>query len=382
MRPVAAFERVILLDVLRGFALFGILMVNIQQIFRPQEAAQLTAASSAPDQAVCFLIDLLFEGKFFPIYSFLFGLGAYVITRRVAESGGDVRRFFHLRLGVLAAFGLAHGILLWTGDILFSYAVAGFFLKPQSTPQGLLKRSVLLLLIVPLLAIVIAVLAGGRVEFDAEEVRDLEWKIQAYSQGDFFAVTRQRLIEFGTNCAGLLAFAPSLLGLFLFGYRAGLTGLLFDRPLLGRCLTWTLPVGLGVSGIAAWLGLTSAYQPVQVGTWRWAIQDVAGWIGGLLLALAYVCLVSLLWPRLRLLAPAGRMALTNYLTQSLLLTTLAYGYGFGLYLKLGQATLAAIALTLYAAQLGFSHWWLRHHEQGPLEKLWRWASRPPENAIL
>ena len=175
--------------------------------------------------------------------------------------------------------------------------------------------------------------------------------------------------------AGLFSLLAAVLGFFLMGLRAVKTGWLFDRGRLLARMKWAVPAGLAASGVAEVVGY-SGHGLTQ------GLAEALHEAGGYALSQGYVCGFLLLAPRLHaLLAPVGRLALTNYLSHSLILTTLSYGYaGIGWYGRVSLTAGTALALVLYSLQIAGSHVWLRRFAQGPLERLWRLAIGDDANA--
>jgi uncharacterized protein len=401
-QPVAPTERLTTVDMLRGFAVFGVLVVNMFYFFNPWYAPQITPEMTRLDQAAHFLINFLFVSKFYTIFSFLFGLGMFLQMSRAEAREVRFVPLYLRRLVILALFGFAHGVLLWTGDILLMYAVTGvlllFFFRKRS-PRTLLVWTILLIAIpVLLIGVSIGVIelarfappesgamaeierqfALARTEFETATARDF----QIYANGSFSEITAERFDDF----VGLLVsigwfLLPSVLAMFLLGVRAGKLGwftrLDGQKGQWQRYLAWTLPMGLLLNFYVAYTGFEQNQLGIDLLTWETFAQIAALNIGSVLLSQGYVALLTLYGMTaggqrlMALLAPVGRMALTNYLTHSLVMTTLANGYGFGLFGQVGMATTLLMAVILFAIQIPLSHWWLQRFRFGPFEWLWR-----------
>lgn len=391
--PVMTTERIQVVDTLRGFALFGILLVNMAFFKSSWTPAQVTASAdqSTLDRLVTLLIDLLAEGKFFTLFSFLFGYGFAIQMLRAQLKGGSfVPRFFR-RLLVLLAIGLSHMLLIWYGDILTSYALIGFvlILFRNRSPRTLLIWATVLLLLQALLAIAgigliemmrtspdtAAALAPAETQMlnQLTETRDRD--LQIYGSGSYPAILTYRVGNLPLTLIGSLASVPTILAMFLLGLYAGKRGILHDiaahQVFLRRVGLWGLLLGLIVSAslilLQPQLSLFSSFYTQFI--------NIA--LAGPLLSMGYAATTVLLvqretWRRrLAPLAAAGRMALTNYLLQSLIFTMIFYGYGLGLFGQVGAAIGLLLCVIIYGLQIPFSIWWLRRFQFGPVEWLWR-----------
>jgi len=400
--PISATERIPVIDQLRGFAIFGILVVNMFYFFHPFFAPQLTAASSAADRAAGFLITFLFLGKFYTLFSFLFGLGLHVQMTRAEASGRRLVPVYLRRLLVLAVLGLAHGVLLWIGDILLLYAVTGLLLLwlfRNRSPRTLKAWAIVLLTsLVLLIGGAVAALTAARyappesgarekIEADfaaiaAEIDRKVAEDYVTYATGDLGTITRARWRDYSELLTRVGPWMlPSVLAMFLLGLRAGKRGWFEPGPAqeqrCRRLLRWALPLGLLLNFYVAVTGFEQNRMGVEIFTWQTVLQITALTYGSVMLALSWVALMILADCRGTLrglrgaLAPVGRMALSNYLLQSVVMTTLAFGYGFGLYGQVGLAVGLGLALGFFALQIPLSRWWLARYRFGPVEWLWR-----------
>lgn len=402
MLPVSATERVPVIDQLRGFAIFGILVVNMFYFFHPFFAPQLTEASGAADRAAGFLITFLFLGKFYTLFSFLFGLGMHVQMTRAEARGVRFVPVYLRRLLVLAVLGLAHGVLLWIGDILLLYAVTGSLLLwwfRHRSPRTLKVWAIVLLTsMVLLIGGAVAGLTVARyappesgawekIEADfAASAAEIDRKVAedyvTYATGDLVTITRARWHDY-TELLTLIApwMLPSVLAMFLLGLRAGKRGWFEPGPeqerRCRRLLRWALPLGLLLNFYVAATGFEQNRMGIEILTWQTVLQITALTYGSVMLALSWVALMILadrhgvLAPLRAALAPVGRMALSNYLLQSVVMTTLAFGYGLGLFGQVGLAVGLPLAVGFFALQIPLSRWWLARYRFGPVEWLWR-----------
>jgi uncharacterized protein len=314
---------------------------------------------------------------------------------RARSGGAAFAPVYRRRLLVLLLIGLAHAVLLWPGDILVLYALLGFplLLFRERGPRTVLVWAAISL-VVPLLLLagVFGLLEAGRAtpEVGAEIERQLaqartefhaltEQAIQVYRHGSFAEITAQRIQDLLFFYSGILFFAPHVFGMFLLGLYAGRRGLFHDlsahRPFFTRVLRWGLVLGL-VGSAAYTLGMEAADRVEPTGPLLLAVAGLT--VGGPALSLAYAAGLTLLVQRAawrRLLAPlaaAGRMALSNYLLQSLIATTIFYGYGLGLYGQTGPVQHLGLAVAIFfLVQLPLSAVWVRRFRFGPAEWLWR-----------
>lgn len=387
LQPTRARERLLHLDVLRGFALFGILLVNFEFFSRP--AQSLLLAAEPPRQglnlAADWLVALLAEAKFYPLFSMLFGIGFALMLERAQARTQPFWGLYARRLGILLLFGLAHRLLVWTGDILLSYALAGFLmiLLFRHTPTPRLLPWSLLLLLLPLAANWLGTLAllGGKavapdifdaIGSDAALIAKVEAAESIYRAGSYGEVLRLRLVETLSMIEFDLSGLPTILGFFLLGRWLLESGRLREpgaHPGFFRLLRrWGLGLGLGLS-LAAVLMI---YQPdpLELSLWQ-AVGASFYTLAGIVLALGYLGQVTTRATQLGWLAPAGRMALSNYLLQSLFWTWVFYGYGLGLWGQIPRFWQLLLAIGFFALQVRFSAWWLLHFRFGPAEWLWR-----------
>ena len=393
--PVAPAERMLILDAIRGFALFGILMMNIEFFQRPIQALMLgfNSEQSGLDYAVAWLSFTFIQGKFYTLFSLLFGLGFIVFIDRARQKGAAATALFRRRLWGLLAIGVVHLLFIWSGDILHLYALVGFLLLlfVNASVKRLFIWSVVLLL-TPILLILLATQLLEMAMQVPEEAAKLEAGFAAdkeklladiargdllYATGGYWQLVQWRLYEFQAMylSPALVLFVPMILGIFLLGAALGRSGILQEPQQHARFfwrLMW-LGYAIGLPLTLTW-GIYGTDVEMVTASMRNAVLMTCQNFSNLALCLAYLAtLVQLYLHKSRLigwLAPAGRMALSNYLLHSIVFTLLFYGYGFGLYGDLGRAAATFWALLLYGSQLWFSHWWLQRYRYGPMEWLW------------
>lgn len=393
--PTTASERIQALDVLRGFALFGILLVNMGFFMHPVYYTMIALPeSSALDRAVTWFIRFAAEGKFFPLFSFLFGLGFTLIMTRAQARGVRFVPLQMRRLLVLLVFGLAHALLIWVGDILTYYAVFGMLLLlfRNVSPKWLLRWTVIFLLL-PLLFTALGVFSLQMAQASPEGaamieemtvqqtqayVEMAEQAYEVYATGSFMEITSQRWNDALFMWLISLFLAPTIFAMFLlgayFGKREIFRHVEEHRSLLRRLVIWGGIIG--VIGNAVYATFIMSGNRALPG-WETLIATVGQTVGAPALMLCYLAGITLLvqsasWgPRLAILAPVGRMALTNYLLQSIVCTLIFYGYGLGLFGQVNAAAGLLLTIVIFVLQIPFSHWWMARYRFGPAEWLWR-----------
>ncbi len=350
-------ERIVVLDVLRGFALFGVLLVNMLDFSGSAlRAGTLGMRGSELDQLVDIGIAFFAVTKFYLLFSFLFGVGFAVQMRRMESSGRPFVGFYLRRLLVLFSIGMAHAILLWDGDILRLYAVAGVLLL---LVRRLSNRV--------LLGLAVVIAASGLIYFgivgDTSQMSDMmsAETIALYTQG-----TYADLVSHRANQQVILDIQiPMVLVMFLLGLVIGRNGFLDKpehyQPFLRRWWKGALVVGLIGNGL-----LLAGYSASD----SWLVS-IGVHVGAPALSFAYACFVLLNAEKLAWLAPVGQMALSNYLSHSLVCTTLFYGYGLGLYDQLAPTVMFGVVILIFGTQIVISRAWMTYFRFGVMEWLWR-----------
>lgn len=375
LQPIKISERIHILDILRGFALFGVLAVNIYGFASPAYLPGYDFRENMPwydsfaDAATLYLAD----GKFFTIFSFLFGIGFSVQMARAESKGRELMTFYPRRLGVLFGIGVLHALLFWVDDILRLYALLGFLLLAfrSRSNRSLLAWSGIFFVLNYGLS-----LASSALELSMPDIAAIGREI--YLHGSFLAV-----VQFQA-WAGIYVFlqviqvqGANIMALFLLGLLAGrvkfFEKLPENRVLLQKILVIGLAASIVFNAIHHWLETS------------W-LANLDFMIGALGLSAAYIsglCLLSLNESGAKLLAPlgqVGRMALTNYILQSVLCSFIFNGYGLGLYEQVGAAGLWGFTIAIFIFQVGLSNWWLSRFQFGPLEWAWRaltYLQKPP-----
>ncbi|MFP2906122.1 DUF418 domain-containing protein [Pyxidicoccus sp. 3LFB2] len=403
-RPVDSGERLALLDTLRGFALCGVFVSNVFMWFSGRSflpRAQLEAmqaSSTLLETVVTQGYFLLVSGKFITIFSFLFGLGFAVQMGRAEERGASITPLYVRRLGVMLVMGLSHLLLLWYGDILSTYAVLGFglLLFRKRSERTLLIATALLCLVWPIIGT--ALLRLPQLLADTPEAAAAIGKAAGERSA---AVRAQALAAFSggswldvVKASGnfyVRDFLPTILatmlvtfGRFVLGLWAGRRRLFHDAPqYLGffrKLLVWGLVAGVIGSApglVLQQLMLRKILTPETLPRWLPFAMAPLRNLGELGFASVYVAGITLLFQRalwqrlLGVLAPVGRMALTNYLTQTVVSLLFFYGYGLGKITQVGPIGCIALCLAFFSAQVGLSHLWLSRFRFGPAEWVWR-----------
>lgn len=356
--PVAPDDRIEWIDAIRGIALFGVLVVNLITAFRVSIFQQFIGVDStgihSSDGLVERIVALGFEEKAFSLFSLLFGIGLAIQFDRLSALG---QPFYWLarRLAVLLAFGLIHLLLVWNGDILTEYALAGLV----ALPFLLLPSSGLLL--AALGFAVLYALGPALYSVPWPDAAALQLHVasanQVYASGSVAEIWRFSWDELPLILSLHGFVFPRTLALFAFGmylWRAGILRRAHDFK--------DRMIAAAVVGIAA--GVALHQGPFKnPGIVLWALG-----YGAALIALAQLSIARRL---LSALAPMGRMAFTNYVMQSIIFVFVFFGYGLGQFGRMGATLALAIGVLVYIAQLVLSDWWLRRYHFGPIEWLWR-----------
>lgn len=401
--PIEPQERIDLIDVWRGLALFGIIAANMRAFAGPLTAYFRPGLvwKTRADYWVQACIDTFVQGKFITIFAFLFGVGFAVQLGRLEMRTPHPVRVYCRRLLALLLIGVVHQLLFWWGDILVSYALGGFLLIPFR------KRKNKTILIWAL-CLMLAPIAGGAgyygyrrlrpeppqkveqnrkeaVEERAKSEAEMWQTIRVYQTGGYAAIFRERLRELLRQNRTQPFVVLITLPIFLLGLWVWRQGILQDpaahRARLTKALIPCALVGVPANIAFTW-GMYLVQSQVHVG------PPTPFMLAGFLLAMfgrpalsgAYACALGLLFlspawrPRLMPFAAIGRTALSNYLLQTVVGTTLFYGYGGGLFARVNLAWLLVLALAIYALEVPLSRWWLNRRRFGPAEWIWRWMT--------
>ncbi len=395
-QPVQPQERLEILDLLRGFALFGIFMVNLPLMNAPfvTEMGKFTLWPDPANETAEWFIRFFFTGKFYTLFSMLFGMGFYFFLKKADESGNNILPLFRRRLGWLLAIGIMHVVLMWYGDILVFYALFGFLmiLFRKKSPRALVIWAVCILLIPVTITLALVLLFDfllsqpemneGILDGFAQAAADMELfmarAVEVYSTGSFLEIVKIRLEEYSNILGGIVFFFPNVLAMFLVGLALAkkkvFENLEASKGFFVRLLLFSLPVAIAGNWLMAHYGAKSSYVYIDWAMF-WQIAGMA--FGGPALTFVYISILAHCYHKgyLGKLAEAikktGRMALTNYLMQSFIATTIFFSYGFGLYGQVNIWQGMLMVTGIYILQVGFSTIWLSHYRYGPMEWLWR-----------
>ncbi|GHE88817.1 DUF418 domain-containing protein [Thalassotalea profundi] len=465
LAPIDESKRIDALDILRGIALIGILLMNIEWFNRPMvNLIGFDNSLSGTDHAVGWLIRCFVEGKFYKLFALLFGMGFAVMLIRAKEVGRPFGAWFTRRMLALWILGIAHMVFLWGGDILHDYALAGLILlawvyllqKPRfqqyDNTHSYLKLS-LIWLFLPIFFSTIAGIGAGifidhektlanwseeqeisaivaqRLEISAEPLeliktdklhkdssqleneevanqstgeadesedpkeesikelvtaeRDIQEKelaeTKAFTEGSYWKATEYRL-EF---LAFMLPFSPlfafmMLIPIFILGFWFVASKRIINYQQYIPMYKMMMRIGLSLGIFLNAAGLLLLQQPAaQISTVIASVGEMIFFVGQYVLTAGYLGLVICLlnntkWhARLAKFAPMGKMALTNYLMHSIILTSIFYGYAGGQYGEISRGPQVLIVLAIIIFQILLSTWWLNHYRFGPMEWLWR-----------
>ncbi|MCS7209489.1 MAG: DUF418 domain-containing protein [Fimbriimonadales bacterium] len=388
-RPVGEGERIEVLDALRGIALLGILMVNMaafKGLSTLEQFPRVESLAQPVNQYAYWFIQAFFQTKFYPIFAFLFGLGFALQIGRLRARGTPATKIMLRRLLVLLLIGALHGLFLWTGDVLLLYALCGMLLLLLDR----LSASVVLYLVLGLWGAHAFCCLGfaGMSFWWASQGADggfdpftvyVEQGRQAYAQSSYWVAQQFRFREWALMFINAVFFVPNALMMFLVGLYFGKRGI-FERlsehrGLLALLAIVGLPLGMALNIWYA-TGLSNSLRAGdELLAYAWYTLSI---VFGPILAIGYIGAFGWLWATVgalrSVLAPvaaAGRMALTNYLTQSVVCTLLFYGYGLGLHDRVSIVQGVVLTVLIWGVQVVLSTLWLRQFQYGPMEWLWR-----------
>lgn len=379
--PIQSKERNLAIDILRGIALLGILLMNLPQFFNPSWVYGVYGVPSeytGMDLWGQLFIKMFVEGKFFTIFSFLFGLGFYIFMSRAEAKSLHANRLYLRRIAALATLGAIHFLFGWTGDILHLYAVTGLFLLLFYRR----KNKTILVWIICLVAVWFG-LFGLSFITTPEQAQDSMRQGQALLpavEGMYQHLTYTQWIDYQLNwvAPAVTPFEPifmlAILAMFLIGVYCGrrnwFSNLSENKPMIRK--VWLIGIAVNVPLLLILLALLT--KQVDFGFRHEAVTTLLVQLSGITMSLFYISSFLLLmanpkWiARLRPIGYVGQMALTNYLGQTVvcvLTATLTHLYSIGNM----QAILLCIAI--YIGQIGFSTLWMRKFRFGPAEWIWR-----------
>ncbi|KGX92642.1 hypothetical protein N781_15080 [Pontibacillus halophilus JSM 076056 = DSM 19796] len=380
--PLASQKRLPWIDAARGFAIFGIFMVNMPSIVAPffLYGGGASYFDSTTDEAVQNLVDLLFQASFYTLFSFLFGFGLQLMKDRLSDKGIAYRKVLLRRQLILIGFGIIHAFFIWHGDILLSYGVLGLllFLFYERKDKVLIWTAILVLGFMSALNTLGLYLIRSQLPFVSES--GIEQSFAAYGEGGIGAAWQQNVNDWlvGNGSVGQwVNLALTLVPMFLIGMFFARKRLFHEvgehRRTLWKIWWFTLVLFVAFKGVPFLFG-----NPIW---FQYYAQDL---IGGSASAIFYATSIVLLYQTrakkgLVWFTYVGKLSLTNYILQSVLAVGLAYNIGFGLYGELTPLMSAGVVVVIYMLQVLGSWWWVHRYHFGPLEWVWRtltYGSRP------
>lgn len=348
-------NRVVEIDILRGFALFGVLLVNLTMMDSTIYGKAIDALSGL-DRIAYWGIRLFAQGKFYTIFSFLFGIGFYYFSKGTNRYGK--------RLKVLFVLGMFHAILVWYGDILHVYAVAGWFLlkNHKRSNSDLIRQSIVLFTY----TILMTLLLSGNADSDFKDVRlygETVYQTGSYIELLWYRVNHELPIVF----VNLLFTVPKVLILFNFGLIAGRLSLI-PKISLNHLIMKKLILLSGLGFVLVIIGILVGTNN-RIALLVSISEELSTYLGCLFYSLVILGLSKLSF--MHLLAPMGRMALSNYLTQTLFFTFILGNYGASLFGRLSYSQYLPVAIVFYMLQVLVSNLWMKQFKSGPFEAFWR-----------
>ena len=396
IQPIKKENRIYYLDILRGIAIFFIFSANIVYFsghFDFPKEARIHSTLFAFDDYLDFILYALVDGKFYSLFSLLFGIGCAIQHNNLTKNNKPIAPFFRRRMSWLLMFGLIHLLFFWIGDILTLYALLGFVLIwfVDCRNKKLLYLAGILILLPILNWVVIYILGWNYPLFFFNlngqyfEYFNLPiFEFQGFKMTDFRAyLLNENLLDFfKMNIGNSLIRIGSILdegrifkvlGIFLIGLWTGRKiiheNLLENISFLKKVAFWGICIGLPISFFRAYIHFYADKSTL------WELTYTISYAFGTVpLAMGYAALLALTYKKIPFLygfAYVGKMALSNYLMQTILATTLFYGVGFNLAGKLGFTVIICIAIAIYSIQVIGSQIWLKTHKFGPMEWLWR-----------
>jgi len=411
--PVSAGERLASLDTLRGVAVLGILVMNIYAFAMPLAAYNnplVMGGTEALNIGTWFITHIFFDQKFMSIFSMLFGAGMILMMNRAESRGAAFGPIYYRRTFWLLVLGALHGYLIWFGDILFIYALMGMivFLLRKAPPRTLIAIAIVILPMALLInfassfyiedlqrqvAEIQQIESSGEALDEAQQKKLDEWS----EMRPFFApsdvdIQEEVAAHKGGYVDVLVHRAPFVVfmqvnltlvfgiwrvgGLMLIGMALMKLGVLSGEcstPFYTRMAVWSYGLGLPLAILSAAVLNAHDFDPLYVAR----VGGIPNYVASILVASGHIAAVILIVRSgvfrgiVGRFAAVGRMALSNYLMHSVVMTTIFYGYGFSLYAEVPRLWQQAFVLALVSLQLFISPWWLKHFNFGPVEWLWR-----------
>lgn len=394
VEPVQKKERIEVLDVIRGFALLGILLVHMP-VFFGSPAGYLTALGKNMwpemwDTIATSFINLFVQGKFYTMFSFLFGLGFVIFFERAKARSTSPKLLFSKRLLILLIIGLLHAFFIWHGDILVAYALFGFLLPlffNRKSKTLFIWAAAFIFVFVSFTGLgVLATSILDEATFSAmmqpmiEKMQaSLDNSFLAYGQGNFSAIMAQRTADTLFGYTQIWAMFFMIFPLFLLGVYIGKRGVFqnieANLSFIKKAWIWGLVIGLSMSIVKYIAANEMNHLFPNIHSLIYYVACIFGDTG---LSIFYMSSIILLFQRkkwglkLKPFGYVGRMALSNYLLQSIIGTMIFYNYGLGLYGQISPVLGLSLVVVIFVGQIYLSKYWLQRYQFGPLE--WAWKS--------
>ncbi|PFA66446.1 hypothetical protein CN378_14225 [Bacillus sp. AFS015802] len=387
MSPIEHSERIVTLDVIRGFSLLGIFIINMISFHSPfLYLDPYTWWKTPEDTALYPWIDVLVQASFYPLFAMMFGYGLGIQQQRATEKGTSFYLFGIRRLLILLGIGCIHAFLIWSGDILINYAVFGLILLVfmRMSGKGLMWLGGMLFLLPQTFFSILLVLmtfADPTGVTQYTNIAALQNSVAAYASGSFSSIMTQRFQDWYTvnSPDNLIFLLLSILPMMMIG--AGASKLQLLEKVRDKKNIWLL---IGAGTMLA--GIIIKSLPLFIEP-NFAYSYIQDFLGGPFLSVSYAVILSLLLLNEKImkwskpLASVGRMSLSNYLMQSIIGTLIFYSYGLGLYGEVTLTTGTMLAVGVYVIQVIVSEIWLSKFRYGPVEKLWRVLSYGRNNTV-
>ncbi len=385
--PVKNADRQTSLDFIRGIAIFGILVMNIQlfgNVFASYINPTINGDFEGINRITWFITHIFFEQKFYTIFSMLFGAGIVLMAEKSEQSSRSVSPLHYRRSVLLIMFGLAHGFFIWYGDILTIYGICALwvFWFRNASPLTLLITGLLLSFMVSLMLVLVYF-----VELAPEDIAEIEsfymptnimlekevsafvgsWEENQVARVNIMLVILENLLFLSFRIAGCMLMGMAL---FKWGVINGKKSLSFYKKLTLNCLI----IGIVITSYGAYLLDSLNFNDAITAQ---TLFGQINFLASILVAIGYVGLFQWLYAKHRdnwlskRFEAVGQMAFTNYIMQSVICTFIFYGYGLGLFASLTRFEMVFVALVVFSVQLMWSKWWLSKFNFGPLEWLWR-----------
>ena len=390
-QPIEPHKRIEIIDILRGFALLGILFMNMSYFsgyaYMPFEDLKQISNFQLDEKLHAFL-EIVVTAKFYTIFSILFAVGFYIQFNKNKADAAKFLKTYRRRLFILLVIGFIHG-LFWSGDILLTYSICGFILIlfRNVKPKNLIRWSFFFIFLqvlidfalLPFTEALLAInpasantLPLARLSYPDMTNEDL---INTFREGSTLDIFK---LNIHNTIWKYLSYIPSggyfkFLGIFLLGYYLASVKFFTQKPKSNVLIIGTLIIGLAITISAKLLGGSSYGVP----TLQDILYKVLLIVGQLFMSMSYIMVLIKIAQSssgikvLKYLIPVGRMALSNYILQTVFMIFIFYSFGFSLFGKIGLMATMGIAISIIILQVILSNLWLKHFRFGPLEWAWR-----------